>query len=114
MFGGIFHMTMGMDMVGQSVGCPFMSTQDELCSMTLDEHISAWQSTFTSIVPGLTLLLVALASAVILVAIAPNLLSRSLYTHLAIAREIRERVYTFSYRPLQELFSNGILHPKLF
>lgn len=27
---------------------------------------------------------------------------------------LRTKAYAFSRRPLQELFSNGILHPKLF
>lgn len=114
MFGGLFHMTMGMDMTGNMSGCPFMTHEETLCSMSVTEHLNAWQSAFTMTVPGFALLLSVLAAAVVLVAIAPNLLQRELFAPPTIAKEIVERVYSFSYRPLQELFSSGILHPKLF
>ena len=44
----------------------------------------------------------------------PRLLAPRPIPITTILRELRERTYSFSYRPLQELFSKGILHPKVF
>mgnify|MGYP001258635514 CR=1 FL=1 len=114
MFSGFFHMTMTMDMVDDASGCAFMSSGKELCNMSVAEHISTWQSTFLATMPVFNLLLLALAAAVIIFTVAPNLLLKQRFRVSIIPKEIVERVYTFSYRPLQELFSSGILHPKLF
>lgn len=114
MFGGLLHMTMGMDMAGNMTGCPFMSNGEVLCSMNTLDHISAWQSAFAAVAPSFALLLLALGAVAIVLAVAPNLLLRQRYQIRQLPRDVRERIYTFSYRPLQELFSSGILHPKLF
>lgn len=114
MFGGLFHMTSAMDMSGDMSGCAFMTHGEAICSMNTLDHISAWKSAFTAITPSLTLLLLALAAVAIVLAVAPNLLLRQRYRPQILPREVRDRIYTFSYRPLQELFSSGILHPKLF
>lgn len=114
MFSGIFHMTMTIDMVADASGCAFMSSGEELCNMSVTEHISTWQSTFLATMPVFNLLLLALAVAVIIFTVAPNLLLKQSFKASIIPKEIFERVYTFSYRPLQELFSSGVLHPKLF
>lgn len=114
MFGGLFHMTMSMDMTGEMSGCPFSVQGETICSMSALDHIGTWQSTFSATIPGLTLLLSVLAAAVVILSVAPNLLLKPKFRITAIPKEIVERLYTFSYRPLQELFSSGILHPKLF
>lgn len=110
----LFQMPASMSMSGDSSGCPFMSHDEVLCSMNTLDHIYAWKSAFTSIAPSFTLLLLSLGAMVIVFVNIPNLLSRQRYRYLIIKRLLRERTYTFSYRPLQELFSNGILNPKLF
>jgi len=114
MFGGLFHMTMGMDMTGNMTGCPFMTHEQTLCSMSVLDHIGSWQSVFSAVVPSLTLLLSVLVTAVFVLSVAPNLLLKQRFRELPLSRELLHRTYSFSYRPLQELFSNGILHPKLF
>lgn len=110
----LFHMPAGMEMTGSMSGCPFMGHEETLCSMSVVDHIGAWKSAFLATIPGLTLLLSALAAAVVIFTVAPNLLLKQRYRVPIIPKEIVERVYTFSHRPLQELFSRGILHPKLF
>lgn len=106
------HMSMGMDMSGTMADCPFMSNVEVVCPMNLADHIGAWKSVFLSVVPSLTLLL---ASVVIAVAsVAPNLLRKIQYASPPSQRWLQKRTYTFSCRPLQELFSSGILHSKLF
>jgi len=114
MFGSLFHLTMSMDMTGEMSGCPFTAQGETICSMSTLDHIGTWQSAFLTTVPGLTLLLSVLAAAVVILSVAPNVLLKPKYRITAIPKEIVERIYTFSYRPLQELFSSGILHPKLF
>ena len=114
MFGGLYHMTMGMDIAGEESDCLFMTAKEKLCSMSLSEHFVVWQSVFTAIIPGLLLLLVAFAVIAVVMSIAPHLLIRKLCELSTLAREIQERMHSFSWRYLQELFSDGILHPKLF
>jgi hypothetical protein len=117
MFGGLFHMSAGMDMGGDSnmSGCPFMSQEETLCSMSVFDHLGAWQSNFIAVVPTLTLLLGALVATAVLLSVAPHLIfsNRRPLHETFVLNKIRE-VLSFPQRSLQELFSNGILHPKLF
>ncbi|MDC1205654.1 hypothetical protein N8083_02290 [Candidatus Pacebacteria bacterium] len=116
MFFSLFHVSSGMEMSG-TMGmsdCPFMSHEEVLCSMNFTDHISAWKTAFLSITPTLTILLLAAGTIALIASIAPNLLLKPRYAIPILRKHIQERTYTFSYRPLQELFSNGILHPKLF
>ena len=115
MFGGLFHMSVGMDMTGDTSGCPFMSHGEVVCSMSVFDHFGAWKDTFTVIAPTFLTLLATLAAVAVAIAIAPNLVlpQKLLYTRQQIDN-IVDRIFTHSVRPLQELFSNGILHPKLF
>lgn len=114
MFGGLFHMAMGMDMAGKMSDCPFMAHGEVLCQMSVFDHLNAWQTTFLAATPSLTMLLVALVAAVVVISIAPNLLLKHTFREPSLSKELRHRTYSYSYRVLQELFSNGILHPKLF
>lgn len=114
MFFSLFHMSMGMDMSGGMTDCPFMAHEEVICSMNLADHIGAWKSVFLSTVPTFTLLLAVAGVAVFVASVAPNLLRKIEYASPPSQKWLEVRTYTFSYRPLQELFSNGILHPKLF
>lgn len=114
MFFSLFHMSMGMDMHGGMVDCPFMAHEEVICPMNLADHIGAWKSVFLATVPALTLLLAITGVAVSVISVAPNLLRKIEYASPPLQRWLAVRIYSFSYRPLQELFSNGILHPKVF
>lgn len=115
MFLSLFPMFTDMNMSGgMSSDCPFMSHEEVICSMSAFDHLSAWKSAFIVTLPSLTLLLLVAIAFVTIVSVAPNLLHRQRYRNGPVTRSVHERTYTFSYRPLQELFSNGILHPKLF
>lgn len=105
-------MTMGMS--GEMADCPYMTHGEGLCSMSIFDHFAAWESQFLALVPQLTALLLVAAAVLVVRAIAPNLLSPPLQLYAIPIKQYRYRTYTFSYRPLQELFSNGILHPKVF
>jgi len=114
MFFSLFYMSMGMDISGSMTDCPFMERGEVICPMNLADHIGAWKSAFLSTVPTLTLFLAVAGVAILVASIAPNLFRKTRYSSPPLTRWLQTRTYTFSYRPLQELFSNGILHPKLF
>jgi len=102
-------MLMGMGMSGGETDCPFMSPEEVICPMNLIDHIGAWKSAFVALAPTLGLLIV---TAVFVVSIAPNLIRKFFYA-LPPSLRFCERIDAFSRRPLQELFSSGILNPKL-
>lgn len=112
MFVSLFHMSMGMDISGAMSDCPFMSHEEVLCPMNLAEHIDAWKTAFVAIEPTLVLFLAFVV--LFVVSVAPFLFAPKRETMPILYRQFLQKRYTYSYRPLQELFSNGILHPKLF
>ncbi len=95
--------------------CPSMTSQEVLCSLNLNEHIGAWKSIFTNLIPTAFTLLLSLGVAALIVSIAPHLLARRiLHPAPFYWRQLQHKTYAYAVRPLQELFSDGILHPKLF
>ena len=114
MFVSLFHVSMGMDMTGGMSDCPFMSHEEVVCSMSIADHIGAWKSAFLAVAPTVVLLLAVVGAGVLIASVAPHLFALKYKPIPILHRQLRERTYTFSYRPLQELFANGILHPKLF
>jgi len=113
MFTSLFHMT-HMDMSMGMVDCPFMMPGEGICPMDLAEHVGAWKTAFQSVIPTLVLLLVSAGMATLVASVAPNLLRRVLYFLPPPHSRLPMQIYTFSHRPLQELFSNGILNPKVY
>lgn len=116
MFLGLFQMSPGMNMSmeGGMPDCPFMSHEEVVCPMNFIDHISAWKDVFLAVSPTLTLLMGMVVMVGLIISIAPNLLVRKQFKLLILQRQILESTYSFVQRPLQELFSNGVLHPKLF
>jgi len=101
-------------MSGGMTDCPFMSHEEVVCPMNLVDHIGVWKSVFLSVLPNITLFLLIAGVATFIVSVAPNLLQKIQYTSLPLSIYLQSKTPTFLYRPLQEMFSNGILHPKLF
>lgn len=94
------HMAMG--------GCPFMPGEHAICQMDAFDHISAWQSAFVSVVP--TILILSMLAAVVVLAWRhwyppPNLVLASV--------AYRERARITIVPLYQQLFSRGILNPKI-
>lgn len=115
MFGSLFHLSMGMNMVAGESGCPFMSAEENLCQMSVLEHLGLWQSNFQSILIPLASFLGLLLAAATLITLAPNLLFswQKLLSRLTIL--VKQRLsLTVPNHALQEMFSSGILNPKLF
>ena len=113
-FLSLLHMSTGMDVHGGMADCPFMTHQDVICPMDLADHLGAWKSIFTVVVPTVLLLIGLAGTVAITTTVLPHLFARDRKPIPISFRYLRERTYTFSSRPFQELFSSGILHPKLF
>lgn len=114
MFASLFHMSMGMDMAGGMTDCPFMEHSEVICPMNLADHMVAWKAAFVSVVPTIVTLLLVAGAVAFIASTAPFLFGPKRKPIPIRLNVLRTRTYSFSYRPLQELFSNGILHPKLF
>lgn len=106
-----------MDSDGSMSGCvmPGMAT---LCKMDPLEHIATWQSMFTA-VPSQNDILLLLASLLALALGALFLTHRSIAPP-KVAPALQQKLFSYYKQripiihPLQEAFSNGILHPKIF
>ena len=114
MFVSLFHMSTGMDMTGGMSDCPFMAHEEVICPMDLADHIGAWKSAFLAVTPTIVLLLSVVGAIALISTVAPHLFTPKRKPIPILQKQLRERTYTFSHRPFQELFSNGILHPKVF
>jgi len=112
MFVSLFLMSTGMDMSSGMSDCPFMAHEEVLCPMKFTEHIHAWKNAFLATTPIIMLFISMMALLIALVA--PFLVASKIKTVAILGKQFILKRYTYSYRPLQELFSNGILHPKLF
>ncbi len=101
-------------MTARMTDCPFMAHEETLCPMTAFDHLSMLRGLFETTLPSiLTLTLVigvALVPLFFTLKLKPLL---RLHSH-AFLRWRKSVTYRFSYRPFQDLFSNGILNPKLF
>lgn len=116
-FLGLGHMSMDMesDMNG-SVTCFMPGMTEVLCQMNPIEHLAAWQSMF-AVIPSQGDVLLFLIALLAIIVGAIMIIYRSsappeIYTPQS------QFLYSKRYIPiidwLQEIFSNGILHPKIF
>jgi len=119
---GVFGMSRSTDMKmsdnGTIGGCLFTG-MEEICTMTLIEHISRWQGMFTAIPQkaDLMAMLFALISAV--GALAFSILKRNQLLLLKYFSDrwrlyLKQNPHILLFDPLQEAFSRGILNPKIY
>mgnify|MGYP001585556267 CR=1 FL=1 len=86
------------------------------CTMNALAHIAVWREMFTAfpIQPSVLLLFIILFFALAFYAVA----EQRILLYARARQTVRRRVGFFDFssfhRPLQEAFSNGILHPKVF
>lgn len=118
MFVSLFNMAGAMNMshdMSTISDCPFMSHQEVLCAMSINEHISMWKSLTLTLVPSTFTVVLALGAVLLIATAAPHLVrSRLLHPYPMYWRQIIETTYSYTIRPHQELFASGLLHPKLF
>lgn len=116
MFISLFHMPTPMNM-GHGHGmsdCPSQS-QGALCSMHLTAHVDAWKTVFANIVVASFMIVLGFVATILIISTPPHLPGRMIL-HLILAHRYQRSRMTTTHivRPLQELFSRGILHPKVF
>lgn len=110
------NMSMGPDGSMTMTNCPLMTGQAVVCNMNLLQHIAAWQSMFvTTLQQNGSDLLALLLAALALTLIWTRLLRPKLQPEPALAfAVIKSREISLPSPLFQELFSSGILNPKLF
>jgi hypothetical protein len=108
---GVLHFSM-MQTDGQMSGCPFMG-EGAICQMNPLEHLAAWQSAFTTILPGQSVVFLLLLLSFLLLRFGRQSFARNKDSPIHLFY-IRYRERLFFLNPLQEAFSNGILNPKVF
>jgi len=112
---GLSHFAMNMNDGGEALGCPFMNTPT-LCAMNPFYHIAVWQSMFAASFLKETFSLLALIAllGILFTFILRNFwLTGDIPRSITPVRQILIRTFTVI-NPLQEAFSNGILHSKIF
>ncbi len=110
---GMSHLGMDMNADGYMSDCPFMFSAS-LCTMTPFEHISAFKGILNALPRqqnASTLALLLSAATVLILFSWKSFLSSRIFS----AQRFRPyRNSLPSSHPLQEAFSNGILHPKYY
>ena len=113
---GLFHFAVNMNNGGEALGCPFMNTPT-LCAMNPFYHIAVWQSMFAASFSKEIFSLLALIAllGILFTFILRNfgLTTGDIPRSVTRVRQILVRTFAVI-NPLQEAFSNGILHPKIF
>lgn len=98
--------------------CPFMSHTEVVCSASPFGHIDEWQSAFTSTVPTQILTLIIFGALLFSVRLVfpsqDSIFNQNATRILVLFQHIKAKLSTFSHRLYQELFAQGILHPKTF
>ena len=116
-FGASQTMGMNQQSDGTMGGCMFTG-MEEICEMSFTEHLTQWQSMFTTTVTqnAFTVILLLLL-AVVLVAVAifkRNLLLLFSYYTTRWRLYIKQNPNLYLFNPLKEAFSQGILNPKIY
>ncbi len=105
----LFEMNLGNAASSQMVGCLFMPHDGSVHVMSMVDHIEIWKFTFLALTP--VLLFVTLVLFLIKRSRTCCTADRTICVH--VPYKVSEHTDDVLYRPLQYLFSNGILHPKL-
>lgn len=114
LFLSLFHMSTDMSMANHMLGCPMVMETGIVCQMDFNEHISVW-STLSLATPLLLLMLFLLPLSRIWVIACSILFNQvSLAWKLLALSLYQKQVPSYTVRGFQELFSSGILHPKLY
>lgn len=114
-FFGFFHFVMNQHIKDQTMSCPFMQGHTSVCDVSPLEHVKAWQSAFTTI-PTKDPISSLFAIFALFALFGVSLFRKYFLCYqrtVEIILSFRRRNF-FIYHYLQEAFSRGILHPKIF
>lgn len=105
---------MDMDMSVGMTDCPFMSHTETICPMSVFDHMEAVKSVFMGTVATLVVLLLAGVVGLRGGVVPANLPRKLRQTIPLFLYQLKHRTYAYYVRALQDLYSNGVLNPKLF
>lgn len=109
------NLSMRMDKMGHMSRCPLVNDQSSICSMSFADHMTKWQQLFTADhqLQNLAIFLSLLAMTFVYFIIRRDtqLSESALYIYrYHKQRQIEAKLFN----PLQQAFSDGIIHPKLY
>ncbi len=104
----------GHHAAGHMIDCPFMSHEEVVCPMTVLDHLAVIRSVFSNLLPGIVVGMFALSLFLLPAFLTLGRIPLLLFHTLTLFWWRRHIVYRFSYRILQELFAQGILHTKRY
>ena len=115
LFLSLFHMSTDMSMTNHILDCPMMMEGGVICQMDFNEHMSFWSALSLAIPVLLLTLLLLLPYAKAFSMACSVLFGQSISVwKLSTVSFYQKQSPTYTVRPLQELFSSGILHPKIY
>lgn len=115
----LFSLFLTSGFVNQVTGdCLFMSHTEVVCLASPFGHIVEWQSSFTSTIPTQILTLMIFGALLFSVSVIFTT-QKPIFNHdstriLVLFQYIKAKLRTFFHRLWQELFAQGILHPKTY
>lgn len=119
-FFGASHSAMAMEQYndGTQMGSCLFDGTAKPCTMSFSQHLSSWQGLFTAVTPekATALVLLALLAVIFAAALALHRYFTLPLKHVAYRWKlyIRQRSLLVIFNPLREVFSQGILNPKLY
>lgn len=118
LFVTVFSVTLGMktDEHGNMSDCPFMSEYISVCPMGAIEHIAKWQQLFTAIFSQSDTLafIMLLFFTFISLTIFAHISRIFFFTSALSPPIVNHESETTLFNPLVIIFSQGILHPRLY
>lgn len=108
------NMTMSHSMSGMS-DCPFMTHDEVVCGMNLNDHIGAWKSLFLTHLPAHFMGFLVGAVVALIASVAPHLIYlRAKHPPPIQWRQLTQATYAYAVRAYQDLLSSGVLNPKVY
>ena len=115
LFLSLFHMSADINTTTHMSGCPMLMEGGVVCQMDFNEHLTVWSALSLAIPVLLLTLLLLLPYAKAFSMACSVLFGQSISVwKLSTASFYKKKSPTYIVRPLQELFSSGILHPKIY
>lgn len=111
---GAFFSVNPHEMGGNMPGCPFAEFGASFCPLNLSDYLTHWRATWadTSSVDNVMAIVLALVVLLATSAVFTKLLTLQPNVHHPPGRKKVLSIYGLGY--LREVFSSGILHPKLY
>ena len=114
LFLSLFHISTDMSMTNHTHGCPMLMEAGAICQMDYNEHLAIWLGVSLA-TPLLLLILLLLPFVKMVLPVSELWFRQRLLVSISpvFHNHLKQRP-NHTVRNLQELFSGGVLHPKLY